>query len=449
MPIEHLEITRCDFLAIDGAAFDGDMLASMNSLFIKYHQMFIFSPEAFDSLRAQDAAFLNIACCENDIAVIHSSDTLQPIRTRIKILVISAGLAGNFDRIFGAYKFARLNILHVEDQQNLHTLAYSNFTAFPVLAILGIKDCGIRAIMPNAFDYIGVTLIMLQLTGNELKTLPVGIFNVFVMWDAYTLIFLSINENPWRCDCDMIENKNVVYHSFRLLDGRTNLTRIPIINCSLPNPMKCPNIESLTPRKFCLTLDREYLFFPKFILKIDKETMNVYVAATIPRRYRLLIIDLTRDIQFQAKKPKCPTYNWFKASTKCFVSNNQTESIPLHGQGQIQIIMLNHIEYQRRFTFWPLHSVVYGQMSRNRDMRLEWTVFLLAAMVGTIVGMALTIVYTCTRTSIIRIYEEEYTAYFNPIEDPYDYAYNHMPKNSQESTTMPNGSIYARLSAKQ
>lgn len=438
VPVEYLAIVECDFLAIDEAAFEGDTLATMWRLFLKYQRIFAISPLAFVGLAATDLDFINAAYCHKDIPLFHSSDTFHPIRRSVKSFKMCATLAGSIDHIFGAYKFPELNELHLENQKNLHILAYSNFTTFPALRLLYILNCGIRAIMPDAFDYIGVTLIMLQLTGNELKTLPAQVFNVFMENNVFTLIRSFIYENPWKCDCDMFESTHIVFHILKFTKIEQQIVDRSTINCTLAPPLDCSNIEALRPSKICLPAERATIFYPKFRLKINSDSHALRVAATVPRKYRLFVIDLTRKIQIQVKKPKCPTHNWLWDTTKCFIFNNQTESIPLHDMGHIQsehrMIVLNYIAYRRQLTFWPLHSMIYGRGNDDDGIHMGWVVFLLAALIGSLVGIALVFVFPRKKTRESSIYETEYFLYIIPMEAPYDYAYDHMQKNVEAET---------------
>lgn len=437
--VVHLEINDGAFSAIDEDAFNDDGLADMESLFLKHHKYFILSPLAFDGFTALQIMSVNVAEYNGDMTVLHSSAILFPIRRSIRMLALSGGLAESIASIFSAQKFSMLFLLHISNQKNLHTLSYRDFITFPVLYTLMITNCGVRVIMPNAFDYVGVTLTNLQLIGNELKTLPIGIFNVFIEWhiNMFDKVLL-IHDNPWSCDCALIETENIVFHILSHKQDK-NMPEAPTNDCTRMHPIHCPEIEALSPGRICLSKDRERYFFPRFRLKIDREYLNLNITATVPRKYRLLFIDLTRTVQFQGKKSKCPTINWLDESAKCFKFNNQTESIPFHGIDQIhskhQMIVLNHIAYRRKFTFWPFHSLIYGRGDDDDgDKRMGLMLFSLAALVGAIVGISSAVVYACNQSHVSRIYEAEYYLYTIPMETPYDYVYDHMPENDEPET---------------
>lgn len=103
-------------------------------------------------------------------------------------------------------KFKNLKTLDLRENQ----LASINALMFSAVAEtvenLHLQNSGIELIEEGTFDEFG-TLLNLDLSSNELKTLPWGVFTrIFQNED----LIISLDSNKWLCDCNLVELQDLM-----------------------------------------------------------------------------------------------------------------------------------------------------------------------------------------------------------------------------------------------
>lgn len=374
--ISALNIRTCNFTSIAVGAFDNDALEDLEVLSFHGNPSFEYKNGQFIGMPRLSLFVFT----KGNIYNITKDFTLHLCGFLTNLLIINFTESRlNFNIIFGSYTFLRLRHITIENVPDLHTLAYSNFTGMKTIKYLFIRNCGVQLILANAFDYICVTLEWLDLTGNQLKTLPFEIFHQFLEWNPSEFRAIGLTENAWNYDCNMLELIHVIsmcllpmsklphissWNQFK----KESMKQMAKINLSVSN---CTNLQTIRTARLCLDKDQiDAPAFAKIILKLGSS--YVCVTSTKPRRMRLWMVDSTHDDnQFSMKNQKCPKYNWLRSNTKCVKLNDSTKfSLPkfhAHWRLEFRTICLNYIASNRRLQFWPLNCLTYRKNETNWD----------------------------------------------------------------------------------
>lgn len=378
-PIEILYFIASDFQIIEVNAFDTEALNGIIALHIISTEPIEYKSGSFSGLNA-----MRIINFEQTGLSTTDYDFLFAIRSTIMEFYINKLTTSlDFDAVFGAYTFLHLIQITVENTEFIQTLAFSNFTGLRTIRTLLIKNSGLEVILSHAFDYIGVTLVLLSLEGNKLKTLPTGLFrNFFVKKNSKYHNFILSN-NPWACDCDFLENIYIPSVYFRQLSNNTPIND-PSILCPDFNPMEndsirqCKNLQWLQDKSICMNLSTHLFLFAKFSIKIDANHQFIYVNSTPSRAFRLWIIDRDKKCLFKSRHTKCPKYDWIWGFTECLNfqwENNSKMKIkfPIFAgpRYEYRTICINYIAANGELTFWPLNCVTVQHIWTN-DVQSSW-----------------------------------------------------------------------------
>lgn len=418
-----LDMIFCNFTAIEMDAFSGSAFRELYSIDLVTSTLFTIAPRIF----AENARTIRFRIRYNKdddepVAIPSGSLSLSFRHHLQQLILIGRGIVIDFDEVFGYHKMLALTHVQLEYISHATVLAYSNFTGLRTVHSMLIRHCGVQIIRSGAFDYVGVTLVRLDLTGNELVTLPTGIFNVLLevcnYWRPFTSI--SLAGNSWTCDCDLMEIIESVKISNRnaiMVDCQTNLAVIS----------ECSHIIVMRPHKICLAQSRDFLLHAKFSVHI-RDGQILDVKTLVPRKFRLFIVDDPQRMSFQSKNRKCPTPNWIELSVRCFsFDRNQNESIPLtQSIFMYRLISLNYIAFNQNLTIWPMHLIAQRKvMPRQRRESNRWLCLSGAAVFGQLLGMAIIFLYDYRmRRKAHVIHDDNSQPYFiSTTEEATEYEY--------------------------
>lgn len=394
--IIDLELMFCDFIAIEMEAFAAPTFQHMRTFNLTTNQTFDYSPGIFIGLRIEMIRIEKVGTANVGSLYLNKSALLRPLQGSLRSIDLQGDISIDMDRLFGVYRLVRMEYLIIKNQNNLHLLEHSNFCGLRIIRGLDIINCGVRAIHPHAFDYIGYTLSRLNLSQNQLTTLPSNIFVTFLEANDLCRLILGLEGNPWSCDCDLLET---IY--FDRIFNLTKFDKQPtIIDCSaaLVSIHSCAGIQVIRPCKACIQSKQSFIYFARFNIRINHGFRALVVNSTPKRTYRLLFIDLKHRIQFQTKRPKCPSHNYIRQSTKCMLLfiDNELIGVPIniHDRSVYQMISLNYIAFDEVFTFWPYHCLVWrtGDDEPLRE-EIRWLLCLIGIVltghcVGLLIGMS-------------------------------------------------------------
>lgn len=103
--------------------------------------------------------------------------------------------------LFGIGNRNDLFIIRIENSRVLRHINAYDFSATFSVRYLFLPHCGIESITTNAFNYM-IDLIEIDLSGNRLKTLPAGIFNVLL--EKRYFVAVNLSHNHWECQCNLV-----------------------------------------------------------------------------------------------------------------------------------------------------------------------------------------------------------------------------------------------------
>lgn len=325
-----------------------------------------------------------------------NDDFLQPVQRTVNFIQITnAQMALDLDSIFGVHKFFNLERLHIDNQPEMWTLANSNFTGLRLIKTLMIINSGVEVIMPDAFDFIGVTLRSLRLSGNQLITLPLGLFNVMLENNKYPNNFDSVfMNNPWECDCKMLESLYV--HSVFNSSKPVCHTVLGTCHSSAVDVAACTDMQSFTQQKLQLHSTQPIFAYAKFILNVIDG--RAVVRSPKPRTYRLWMADHDGHGRWQIKNPKCPAYDWLTQFTRCVRAHTaeQHDGLMLMKASRhvFRTVCVNYIAFNGTLSFWPMHCVTYRLPAVVEQP--EWAMWMVVAMIGcslagTVIGLVFSV----------------------------------------------------------
>lgn len=389
--IHSLYFISCEFIAIQPNAFNNEAFKNLAHLSFKQQTHFEYRLDMFCGLpKLIQLSFHGFAMTNID------RDLLLPLRETIVdfyMEVFSSQL--DFNEMFSSYKFLRLERLFLSECNKVRTLARENFTGLPILKELTVENGTLESICENAFDYIGVTLEVLNLSGNKLKTLPINLFNViFEINCNYRLgVEIVLANNLWNCDCQLLEVLNLapIYHSN--WEHLTEVTGICLNATKIVR--KCPNLQIINHKKFPLNMAQSYSMHPKVAIKLDAHHKHIFINSSIVRKIRVWIADHDSNLQFSSRNRNCPKFNWLHSYAKCIIiSNGSIEfSAPkfIGPHLQFKTVCVNYIAANGFLAFWPLNCVTYHKFDpESIDFRgLRIAIILAAcASLGILIGIS-------------------------------------------------------------
>lgn len=95
-----------------------------------------------------------------------------------------------------------LQIVSLRQIKLPNTINSNTFSSLEAVVSLYLSDSQIEWIGPRSFDLISKTVQTIDLQGNHLKTLPIGLFDTLTISTQWS-VFLGLNE--WKCNCSLAQ----------------------------------------------------------------------------------------------------------------------------------------------------------------------------------------------------------------------------------------------------
>ncbi|XP_015835142.2 leucine-rich repeat-containing protein 4C [Tribolium castaneum] len=192
-----LTITNCQLFELGEKAFSGDVFNNLKTLtisdtVINTFRRNIFEESQITTLRINYGTMVGSSFEENAFGALEQTlNTLQ----------LQGCLSHNvLLNITGPQtSLTSLSVLDLRNN-NLGKIQASSFSKTPNLKQLFMSDSMITEIEPNTFDFL--YLKMLDLRNNKMTILPEHIFD-------YVERGISINYNPWMCNCELLWLKDL------------------------------------------------------------------------------------------------------------------------------------------------------------------------------------------------------------------------------------------------
>lgn len=137
---------------------------------------------------------------------------LESVASQLEQIRLFRLETANLYNIIGSLTMHLVNLLALTQSMRYRVITQNTITNMPNITHLQISSCNIEAIANGAFDRIGTKLRVLDLTRNNLKTLPADLFD--------NLNALSLDEgvfsgNPLECTCDIKKLSSTYPTTFR------------------------------------------------------------------------------------------------------------------------------------------------------------------------------------------------------------------------------------------
>lgn len=312
---------------------------------------------------------------------------------------------GNLNVLFGNVKMSKLQNLNVvysqrSEESNGAVLAKRDFTGLVALRELHLIRCGIVAIADGTFNFIGETLLSIDLTGNRLTTLTTELFLTFLDSNANSfnvLKRLSLKENPLVCNYEFYKLRNMTSISFGFIFGNQNTMQCEQSASADSSPMtnQPDDLQDIHANRWHLNrVDNDVYAYPNFQLKYDVKNVALSIKHSQKGPFRLLI--LGQNPTHNKLYRKCPS-RWIILSTVdcCVIRENATYEIQLAKhlvRNELTTFCVIYISVNRRI--WPLHCATIRHPLHNSPRNYIWSeipirilIWFVSMIVGAIVGL--------------------------------------------------------------
>lgn len=134
----------------------------------------------------------------------------------------------------GSSKLNSLQIVSLRQNKLPNTISSNTFSSLEAVVSLYLSDSQIEWIGVGSFDFISKTVQTIDLQGNQLKTLPIGLFDKLIIGAQWS-VFLGLNE--WKCNCSLAQlQKYLKDHTDNFLGNITcsdPMLGISVVNAQL------------------------------------------------------------------------------------------------------------------------------------------------------------------------------------------------------------------------
>lgn len=388
--LSYLTFDACELQVIEADAF---MIAAFTDLFsIRMNNM--------HGLLFVQASFARIPCLrglEFENVTYSNGDELILERRRHSLRRFafeqSATQKLDFNYLFGKFRLFQMRDVSVMDVADLHILAYSNFTGLYVVEYLTLVNCGIDVIRARAFDFILETLVLVNLSGNRLKTLPADLFSQNRYIDAFSLILADNLLDVCDCDFGEVTNALLAYPVFTRTDFGVPLPICePYFEESMSLRAECKHLHQIDTRRIgAIGLPFDYVLLVKSGIAVDNDHRVATVRYHPGRRVYIVVFHRGgRHAQFGDGRLKCSRRRWNGAYVTCQrVAYNGTMSVRVDTMMreahnlQSFMVCLSAAKRMGANQFWPFDCIVTRHLSADEEEPNDsWRWWLLAVFVG-------------------------------------------------------------------
>lgn len=277
--INQLTIDANNIVAIEGRAFDTPIFSTVLSLTLNNLRV-----QNFSSLTL--VGFCNLTYLRlSFLSVRFFNDILYPVSSTINYFSLDAPISGQIHHLnFGNRTYP--NMAWANFGLNLRdSLRSTTFMGFDQLEVLQLRKCYIEVIEQDTFNAIRERIVELDLRDNQLHQLPVGVFALLL---PKPFIIITIRDNPFICDCRLMELQILLLMYSNKFDME--------VRCASPRLLENKLIAETT---FCGDHDSN-MFLQ---LECDSATIKISIMSTLNptvvlRAYDLYIIMYKTAQQF-------------------------------------------------------------------------------------------------------------------------------------------------------
>lgn len=133
------------------------------------------------------------------------NDVLGEVPSLIWLKIIaSMQPTTTFNHFFGNSTVShQLEALDYSDNNLANGITIDTFGNLTTVTRIYLPRNEITSIAENAFVIVGQSLLVIDLRGNQLKTLPEAFFKSILVGQDAAKVRMALSENPWHCSCDL------------------------------------------------------------------------------------------------------------------------------------------------------------------------------------------------------------------------------------------------------
>lgn len=386
--VDALFLSDCNFQIIHSDAFTSPALTDIYQLFICYNQPILhFDKQAFRQLSNLQALHVHFTA----ISVLEPNMFYAMRKTLTTFTYLEHGDTLSLSDIFAEIRMSRLYLVSIQtcsDQAPCKiskSLSCGTFAGLAIIRLLKLINCGIEFIGSGTFDFIGETLVALDLYKNRIKTVPVDLFFVFIDNHHPEKTLTVINDNT-TCDCHFYEASNMTLIG---IDPDLMIKNCwsDFFNCNWPViDLKCNDLEKIHRATLELTANINVYAYPKVNFYVENDFLMV--KSNFIERFRLVMLSgvwLGRKLS-----TKCADKHWIQESARCFLLNDAESVFQLRELLQpAQYSTVFAILKTTRKRVWPLHIRSFRYSIENQF--IVWINILVwsgSIMIGVFIGVA-------------------------------------------------------------
>lgn len=230
--VKKLKFVKTEFKFIDTDAFNQRQFLNLIELEFKYNSIMSieFKVGALKGLKKLKTFILNTIG-----EVILNYTFLELVVDNLEQLLLNSLGSSNLFNLIGSLNLRKVRSLVLTKITTYRVITQNTITNMDNLKYLKISACSIEAISNDAFDRIGNKLTALDLTKNNLKTLPINLFDHL---HGLNLTFEMFLGNPIECTCDILYLDSKFQNVFHnICEAERNSNQIE----------NCPGKDALIP----------------------------------------------------------------------------------------------------------------------------------------------------------------------------------------------------------
>lgn len=375
--LHTLSLIECVIMSIQANAFESIVFNSLNTLNLRISHSIQYEIGILNGLPALIMLVVDTASC-----IPEDVQLLSPARRNLQYFNYNIDQCPPtpFRYLFGIQKLSNLqsvSIICLYSGSEYQTLAASNFTALVRIESLTLH-CDIAVIQPQTFDFIGETLVSIDLSANRLTRIHVECFNIFLDRNSYINLNwrkqLRIAGNPLRCDAEFYKLRNRTLISFGYADPQA-LFDCTIATTSGHNARR-NDTQLIHPERFALPHHGVATYaFRNFQLAVNPANTQVEIAQAATTNYRIIFMEyFSNGI---GCRTGCPNRNLIRARMRCIKLHKPLELIDVWDafpQANLVVVCVIFMSATKRFL--PLHCLTARYKSVvNGDGRPDRTAY--------------------------------------------------------------------------
>lgn len=267
---------------------------------------------------------------------------------------------------FNVGRFLNLQSIHLQGDGNRvsRSLKKSIFKQLPKIRILILIQCGLEHIDSETFNFIGKTLVRLDISENRLKIINPNWFSVFLdmnrMDEDKNATFLN---NPLVCDCNLYEVYVLTFHVTR--SYRRNHFQFDTGSCSAHFIGLVCGEQTISGKKLHLT-DGNFIATQYKFVKVNLHVSNGLLIATTGFQLKFRVLVQSHVHIVKKKRSRCPS---LAASLTCLLLPGSVKVLPIDKFFKRSTISTFYIVLTiGNKQVWPLHiATVHRLGERSQD----------------------------------------------------------------------------------